>query len=228
MTRYEPAGELASRDLVSRAIVRETTAHRRSRSTSRCSTSTPTWVRTSVSDDRRGVPVARASIWRAICIPVGPAAHYVMGGVETDLGGRTTLPGLFAAGEVACTGVHGANRLASNSLLEGLVFGARAAQAMLHAARGGSAWPLTCEVRTEPTVAYGASGTRGPACRPTSEVRDADVGARSGWRASLHRSKHADPADSRAGAAAVTAAIERGGLCRCRLAARLRSSPWAG
>ena len=63
-------------------------------------------------------------------IPVRPAAHYAMGGVRTDLEGRSTLAGLYAAGEVAATGVHGANRLASNSLLEGLVYGARAAQAM--------------------------------------------------------------------------------------------------
>ncbi|HTD97035.1 MAG TPA: FAD-binding protein, partial [Edaphobacter sp.] len=60
-----------------------------------------------------------------------PAAHYFMGGVKTDVHGRTSLPGLYAAGEAACTGVHGANRLASNSLLEGLVFGALAAETMV-------------------------------------------------------------------------------------------------
>jgi L-aspartate oxidase len=129
MTRYEPAGELASRDLVSRAIVRE--QHRTGGAVYlSMAKHDPEWTR------------ARFPTIAAACqsvgldlgadrIPVGPAAHYVMGGVETDLWGRTTVSGLYAAGEVACTGVHGANRLASNSLLEGLVFGARAAQAML-------------------------------------------------------------------------------------------------
>ncbi|MCG8348046.1 MAG: L-aspartate oxidase [Chloroflexales bacterium] len=69
-------------------------------------------------------------------IPVAPAAHYLMGGIRTDLDGATNLAGLFAAGECACTGVHGANRLASNSLLECLVFGRRAGAAALQYIRG--------------------------------------------------------------------------------------------
>src|SRR5437660_2242944 len=68
-------------------------------------------------------------------VPVRPAAHYLMGGIRTDLDGRSSLPGFYAAGEAACTGVHGANRLASNSLLEGLVFGARAASMMIQEAK---------------------------------------------------------------------------------------------
>ena len=126
--RYEPAGDLASRDLVSRAIIRE--AER---------TGSPVYLSLAHLDPgfvgewfptiAQACADAGLDLARDL-IPVSPAAHYVMGGVETDLDGRTSLPGLFAAGEVACTGVHGANRLASNSLLEGLVFGARAAAAM--------------------------------------------------------------------------------------------------
>jgi L-aspartate oxidase len=72
-------------------------------------------------------------------IPTRPAAHYAMGGVRTDLDGRTSVPHLYAAGETAATGVHGANRLASNSLLEGLVFGARAGNRMRNELRAAPA-----------------------------------------------------------------------------------------
>jgi L-aspartate oxidase len=134
--RYDPAGDLAPRDVVARAIVREQIA-----------TGAPVYlsmahadahyVRTrfpTIAQACRGVGLDLATD----PIPVSPAAHYVMGGVETDLDARTSVAGLFAAGEVACTGVHGANRLASNSLLEGLVFGARAATAMQDALRPAS------------------------------------------------------------------------------------------
>ena len=74
-------------------------------------------------------------------MPVAPAAHYLIGGIATDLDGRTTLPGLLAVGECACTGLHGANRLASNSLSECFVFGTRAARAAAAEAGCGPAAP---------------------------------------------------------------------------------------
>ena len=121
--------ELAPRDQVARAIFRENRAGRgplaldlRHLDPERVRTRFPRIHATCL---RYGFDLTRD------LIPVTPAAHYVMGGVATDLHGRTTLAGLYAAGEAAGTGVHGANRLASNSLLEGLVFGARAAEAMV-------------------------------------------------------------------------------------------------
>jgi len=128
MSRYHADGDLAPRDVVARSIVREMemTAGSVFLSLSHLDPDYVTRRFPTIADMCRqvGLDLARDPI------PVGPAAHYVMGGVDTDQWGRTSIPGLLAAGEVACTGVHGANRLASNSLLEGLVFGARAAIAM--------------------------------------------------------------------------------------------------
>lgn len=133
MERYHPLLELAPRDVVARAITREGMG------------AEPGAMRVVHLDMRhvKGIdlhqrfPGISAELARygldlqRDLIPVRPAAHYLMGGIRTGLDGRTSLRGLYAAGEAACTGVHGANRLASNSLLEGLVFGARAAQSML-------------------------------------------------------------------------------------------------
>lgn len=156
MERYHPLLELAPRDVVARAITRE-------------------GMDGEVYLDMRHVGVKkdlqarfpgisrflakyRLELGRDL-IPVRPAAHYLMGGVRTDVGGRTSLLGLFAAGEVACTGVHGANRLASNSLLEGLVFGALAAEAMME--RGG------LEIEGLGLVAAAVAGPEGA---PTGEA----------------------------------------------------------
>ena len=130
--RVDPAGDLAPRDVVARAIAAEMAAHGCAGVPLARSTSIPAFIHArfptiSAACRDAGLDLARDPI------PVSPAAHYMMGGVETDLEGRTSVPNLFAAGEVASTGVHGANRLASNSLLEGLVFGARAARAMQEA-----------------------------------------------------------------------------------------------
>ena len=91
-------------------------------------------------------------------LPVRPAAHFAMGGVATDLDGATTLEGLFAAGEVAATGVHGANRLPGNTLLENLVFGARAAKAMVAGKRG--AKTVSGKAAAQPAAATRPEGTK--------------------------------------------------------------------
>jgi L-aspartate oxidase len=168
MTREDPLGDLAPRDRVARAISREAAR-----------TGQPVYLSLQHLDPafvyerfpliadacrRAGLDLARDRI------PVGPAAHYVMGGVWTDLDARTSVPGLFAAGEAACTGVHGANRLASNSLLEGLVFGARAGLAMRRWVDGASAWPV--QAPPVPTLAAAWSGAVLTPALPAADVRD--------------------------------------------------------
>jgi L-aspartate oxidase len=157
MTRVHADGDLAPRDVVARAIAREMEQ-----------TGAPVYLTLAHLDadfvrarfptiadmcGRVGLDLARDRI------PVGPAAHYIMGGVDTDEWGRTSLPGLFAAGEVACTGVHGANRLASNSLLEGLVFGARAAIAMQEP-------PAAAALKSDRVVAGGDPSVGAELARP--------------------------------------------------------------
>jgi L-aspartate oxidase len=123
-----PDGELAPRDVVARAVARQAALQGSPARLDATMIGAARLAERFPTIDR--VTRERGFDWSREPIPVTPAAHYLMGGVVTDLDGRTTLPGLFAAGEVARTGVHGANRLASNSLLEAAVFGARAADAV--------------------------------------------------------------------------------------------------
>ena len=130
MPRYDERAELAPRDIVARSIVAEMR---------RTGTRNVFLDMTALDEEflkHRFPKIYETCKFYGLDIakdmlPVSPASHYCMGGIRTDLWGRSTVPGLYAAGEVTCTGVHGANRLASNSLLEGLVFGARAGEAAL-------------------------------------------------------------------------------------------------
>jgi len=131
MAKYHPLGELAPRDVVARAIVHELEVSR---------AKDPVVYLDLTHLNAKHVEARFPRIYSTCMeynidittelIPIRPAAHYAMGGVRTDLDGRTNVAGLYAAGEAAATGVHGANRLASNSLLEGLVYGARAGARM--------------------------------------------------------------------------------------------------
>ncbi len=129
-------------------------------------------------------------------LPIAPAAHYLSGGVVTDLDGATALPGLWAAGETACTGVHGANRLASNSLLEGMVFGARLTEAI----EAGKVGP-------EPTGVFGAISS----AEPEIPARFLAGFPAPGWGATLR--EHVSGA---AGAALAAAPLDQAGLAKRR------------
>lgn len=184
-----PDGELAPRDVVARAIARQMEAQQ-----GRPVFLDATHIHSEDAAERaaflaRRFPTIDRAVrergldWAREPIPVTPAAHYLMGGVRTDLFGRTTLPGLYAVGEAARTGVHGANRLASNSLLEGAVFGARAGDVIATDAASGS-WPAAPGRRPAPQSQSAiAQATGSPFV--TAERQDRGVDAPAFSRAAL-------------------------------------------
>ncbi|WP_299087125.1 L-aspartate oxidase [uncultured Microbacterium sp.] len=153
LLEVHPDAELAPRDIVARAIA-EAMERQDGRPVLLDATGLrPTRKQTTTFLARRFPTIdaavrARGLDWAREAIPVTPAAHYLMGGVVTDLFGRTSMPGLYAVGEVARTGVHGANRLASNSLLEGAVFGARAGDVIASDVSSGT-WALAASPVTQ-------------------------------------------------------------------------------
>ncbi|WP_114853380.1 L-aspartate oxidase [Brachybacterium sp. YJGR34] len=192
LSAVDPRAELAPRDVVARAIARVMAAQ----------DGRPVLLdATGIGEQRlrERFPTLDAVVreagydWAREGVPVTPAAHYWMGGIRTDPDGRTTLPGLFAAGECARTGVHGANRLASNSLLEGAVFAERAAEAMLaDPARpvGPSAAPAPAPRVTAPATAPGSVSRAalqkamwsGAGLLRTGEQLDALAGQLAAWQ----------------------------------------------
>jgi L-aspartate oxidase len=151
MARYHPMQELAPRDVVSRSIVMEMRATGDDSAFLDLTHLPRGFVR------ERFPRICETCLHYGVDLettpaPVRPAAHYAMGGVKTDLFGRASLNRLFAAGEAACTGVHGANRLASNSLLEAVVFGARAGRAMQELPQGENRQISCCPPQVFPAV----------------------------------------------------------------------------
>lgn len=167
MPKYHPLAELAPRDVVARAIM-----HELERSRAKDAVVYLDLTDIDAEHIRKRFPRIYSTCMQynvditSELIPVRPAAHYSMGGVRTDLEGRSSVAGLYAAGEAAGTGVHGANRLASNSLLEGLVFGARAGRRMRDELKKGA--------RGEGTGPSAAAYSNGPLPAPV-ESRVAEI-----------------------------------------------------
>jgi L-aspartate oxidase len=177
MPKYHALAELAPRDVVARAIAHELEVSRSKdpvvyldlthKNANRLQHRFPRIYETCL---KYNVDITTDMI------PVRPAVHYSMGGVRSDLLGRTNVPGLYAAGEVACTGVHGANRLASNSLLEGLVYGARAAHTMREEAKLSSHKSDGSQAAKHPVVAAAVAKAAEEVIHQIQDIMWRDVG----------------------------------------------------